>query len=123
MITASALRSFPGKQFDLLNVAFEHKGTQGAPCYDSPDRQTAIDAFEELKLTYPNSQIRLICIDIPYKELEEAREAKHISKLVFPMNTVLDDSIGFAVWFAARGIGYDLETGVPTNTEARVRQD
>lgn len=29
----------------------------------------------------------------------------HIQELVYPLQTVLDDSIGCAVWFAARGIG------------------
>jgi hypothetical protein len=28
-----------------------------------------------------------------------------ISHLLFPLNTVLDDSIGCAIWFAARGQG------------------
>lgn len=31
--------------------------------------------------------------------------SRHVSHLVSPLNTVLDDSIGCALWFAARGIG------------------
>lgn len=36
-----------------------------------------------------------------------------ISNLVYPLTTVLDDSIGCAIWFAARGIGklYKLTEG------------
>ena len=30
---------------------------------------------------------------------------EHIQELVYPLQTVLDDSIGCAVWFAARGKG------------------
>ena len=30
---------------------------------------------------------------------------EHISHLVYPLNTVLDDSLGCAMWFAARGKG------------------
>ena len=50
----------------------------------------------------------------------------HISELVYPLNTVLDDSIGCAVWFAARGQGKILrQTGdyQPYKTTARVRQN
>lgn len=31
--------------------------------------------------------------------------SRHVSHLVSPLNTVLDDSIGCALWFAARGTG------------------
>lgn len=31
--------------------------------------------------------------------------SRHISHLVSPLNTVLDDSIGCALWFAALGVG------------------
>ena len=32
--------------------------------------------------------------------------SRHVSHLVSPLNTVLDDSIGCALWFAARGTGH-----------------
>ena len=38
-------------------------------------------------------------------ELQSARD-RYISDLLYPHNTVLDDSIGCALWFAARGVGY-----------------
>ena len=37
-------------------------------------------------------------------ELQLAR-ARYIRDLLYPHNTVLDDSIGCALWFAARGVG------------------
>ena len=36
--------------------------------------------------------------------------SSHIRHLVYPLETVLDDCIGCAVWFAARGEGV-LENG------------
>ena len=40
--------------------------------------------------------------------------SSRISNLVYPLDTVLDDSVGCAIWFAARGIGskYVLKDGV-----------
>jgi len=38
--------------------------------------------------------------------------------LILPLTTVLDDSIGCALWFAARGEG--LLNGMPYTTTARV---
>jgi len=42
----------------------------------------------------------------------------HIAQLILPLTTVLDDSIGCALWFAARGKG--LLAGTPYTTTARV---
>jgi len=39
-------------------------------------------------------------------------------QLILPLTTVLDDSIGCALWFAARGKG--LLDGIPYTTTARV---
>jgi len=38
------------------------------------------------------------------EELDEMRR-KRISTLIYPLNTVLDDSLGCALWFASRGKG------------------
>ena len=51
--------------------------------------------------------------------------SRHVSHLVSPLNTVLDDSIGCALWFAARGAGRlrpsyvrrDLEDSVAVGNE------
>lgn len=46
-----------------------------------------------------------------------------IGELVYPLNTVLDDSIGCAIWFASRGQGIlQSATGqeIPYETTARV---
>ena len=38
---------------------------------------------------------------------------QHVKHLVYPLDTVLDDSIGCAIWFAARGKGilYQMKNG------------
>ncbi|XP_026687889.1 asparagine synthetase domain-containing protein 1-like, partial [Diaphorina citri] len=43
-------------------------------------------------------------INISRRELEDQRHC-HIKDVIYPLDTVLDDSLGCAVWFAARGVG------------------
>ncbi|KYO33716.1 asparagine synthetase domain-containing protein 1 [Alligator mississippiensis] len=47
---------------------------------------------------------------------------QHISHLVYPLDTVLDDSIGCAVWFASRGEGFITNQGdlKPYKSSAKV---
>ena len=45
------------------------------------------------------------CFDLPQLSLPFTFREKCISRLVYPLCTVLDDSIGCAMWFAARGEG------------------
>ena len=52
-------------------------------------------------------------------ELQSIRSS-HIKHLLHPLHTVLDDSIGCAIWFAARGRGEDFVTGEQVETPARV---
>lgn len=42
-------------------------------------------------------------INVPKEELKELQETT-IADLVFPRQTILDESLGSALWFAARGI-------------------
>ena len=46
---------------------------------------------------------RFVEIDVPLHELQLHRP--RIRSLIAPLDSVLDDSIGAAIWFAARGIG------------------
>ena len=48
----------------------------------------------------------------------------HIQHLLYPLETVLDDSIGCAIWFAARGcgiLGNTEQIGKPYKSTAKVR--
>lgn len=81
---------------DLLNVAFESKEVG----FEVPDRLTAKQALIELQDQSPERQFNLIKIDVTKDELIEARQ-RWIRDLLHPLTTVLDDSIGCALWFAA----------------------
>ncbi|KAL4236959.1 Asparagine synthetase domain-containing protein 1 [Mactra antiquata] len=114
MIAALADKCIPEDEpIDLLNVAFELKPKENnqkkgrkvdVPLikkWDVPDRLTGYTALSELN---PNRKWNFIEVNITATELQEARQ-EHIQDLVYPLQTVLDDSIGCAVWFAARGTG------------------
>ncbi|XP_016375683.1 asparagine synthetase domain-containing protein 1-like [Sinocyclocheilus rhinocerous] len=131
ILAALADRHIPAdKPIDLLNVAFKiqegkvppkslKKGKnkkkdcdadetqsdqQSFNCFDVPDRITGRAGLQELKNLSPKRQWNFIEINITQEELKEMRQ-KRICHLVYPLDTVLDDSLGCAVWFAARGIG------------------
>lgn len=118
----------PDQPIDLFNVAFqlqESKANQGSgkkgrnnkkghtshdvtslqPEFDVPDRITGWDSLRELTALNPSRKWNFVEINISQEELREMR-VKNICHLVHPLDTVLDDSIGCAVWFAARGIGF-----------------
>ncbi|KAG8548182.1 hypothetical protein GDO81_026252 [Engystomops pustulosus] len=128
MLAALADRNLPAEEpIDLLNVAFmmrqnaNVKKLQKKPGpvsqhqddgmahkdfnpFDVPDRITGRLGWKELKSLNPGRIWNFVEIDVTHNELEQMREL-HISQLVQPLNTVLDDSIGCAIWFASRGIG------------------
>ncbi|XP_048050320.1 asparagine synthetase domain-containing protein 1 [Megalobrama amblycephala] len=132
ILAALADRHVPAdKPIDLLNVAFKIQETKVPPkslkkgknkkkdcddadktqpdqqsfnCFDVPDRITGRAGLQELKNLSPNRQWNFIEINITQEELQEMRQ-KRIRHLVHPLDTVLDDSLGCAVWFAARGTG------------------
>ena len=100
---------------DLLNVAFNN---------EAPDRETGLRAWEELLVLCPHRKWNFVSIHISKEELETYR-SKHIRFLVKPSQTVLDDSIGCAVWFATRGKGLLMQepgeiTSFTCQTRARV---
>ncbi|KAF4108817.1 asparagine synthetase domain-containing protein 1 [Onychostoma macrolepis] len=131
ILAALADRHIPAdKPIDLLNVAFKiqegkvppkslKKGKnkkkdcdadkmqpdqQSFNCFDVPDRITGRAGLQELKNLSPKRQWNFIEINVTQEELKEMRQ-KRICHLVHPLDTVLDDSLGCAIWFAARGIG------------------
>ncbi|XP_005097947.1 asparagine synthetase domain-containing protein 1 [Aplysia californica] len=85
--------------------------------FDVPDRQTGRLAFSELN---PRRRWNFIEIDVTQSELLQLRQ-DHIRRLIYPLQTVLDDSIGCAVWFASRGHGrLASDQGQPICSRARV---
>ncbi|XP_045158705.2 asparagine synthetase domain-containing protein 1-like isoform X2 [Mercenaria mercenaria] len=113
VIAALADKCLPiNEPIDLLNVAFElkpkntgRKERQSKPPpekkWDVPDRLTGYTALSELN---PDRLWNFIEVNVTAEQLQEARSF-HIQDLVYPLQTVLDDSIGCAVWFASRGSG------------------
>ncbi|RWS15704.1 asparagine synthetase domain-containing protein 1-like isoform X1 [Dinothrombium tinctorium] len=80
---------------DLINVAFDKRAA---------DRLTAISALNELREMRPNRLWNFVSVDVSLQKLRKHRN-KQIRYLIHPLKTVLDDSIGCSLWFAARGKG------------------
>lgn len=136
ILAVLADRHIPSHQpIDLLNVAFKlqepkkqkesakkprkHKNkatghkTDGADSrtsspFDVPDRITGRAGLKELQALNPERRWNFVEINVTQEELQKMREER-ICHLVHPLDTVLDDSIGCAVWFAARGTGFVTE--------------
>ena len=103
----------PGEELDLINVAFGQESPKEVKCKDVlnqnktfnvPDRQTGIIAFDELRKAFPERQFNFVMVNVEKCELVSKR-TEEIKQLLYPLDTVLDDSIGCAIWFAARGKG------------------
>ncbi|CAF0869194.1 unnamed protein product [Adineta ricciae] len=115
VLTALADRILPSNEpIDLLNVSFFSDVRAPPPA----DRQTGssevlvwkndihvvflgLQALTELN---PARQWNFVQIDVDVNELRHYRE-NVIKTVIYPCSTVLDDSIGSALWFAARGSG------------------
>lgn len=82
---------------DLLNVSFNEVSN-----YDSPDRQTGLETLNELRNICSDRDWNFLKINVSQQELNELRK-NHIADLIYPLQTVLDDSLGCALWFASRG--------------------
>nr|CAD7447264.1 unnamed protein product [Timema bartmani] len=108
-----------GEPIDLLNVAFErprpHRemsrkerkqgNKQRADKFDDvPDRKTGRQTWAELRQLHPERNWNFVEIDVSQEELCLER-SRRISDLIHPLNTILDDSLGCALWFASRGEG------------------
>lgn len=142
ILAALADRHIPAHQpIDLLNVAFKlqepkkpqqpAKKTRTPPnkaadiktssSFDVPDRVTGRAGLKELEDLNRERRWNFVEIDVTREELQRRRRER-VRHLVHPLETVLDDSIGCAVWFAARGAGSLVEHGEkkPFSSSARV---
>ncbi|KAM4561768.1 asparagine synthetase domain-containing protein 1 [Fundulus diaphanus] len=125
----------PQQPIDLLNVAFKLQepknrsrsakkqketadggadpaAAQAFDAFGVPDRLTGRAGLEELRRLSPYRRWNFVEINVSQEELQKMRRER-IRHLVHPLDTVLDDSIGCAVWFAARGAGVVMEDGGP----------
>lgn len=96
---------------DLLNIAFEKQrknptkvetntGSQ-VDDFMVPDRVSGLKSLSELN---PARKWNFVEINVSVDELRRERDGV-IKHLLYPHQTVLDDSIGCALWFASRGKG------------------
>ncbi|NXJ79458.1 ASND1 protein, partial [Trogon melanurus] len=77
---------------------------------DVPDRITGRAGLRELEAINPSRTWNLVEINVTLEELKKMRQ-QCINHLIYPLDTVLDDSIGCAVWFASRGVGFISNQG------------
>ncbi len=100
----------PDESIDLLNIAFEKQKKGDKITVDDdfmvPDRVSGLKSLSEL-----NSERKwnFIEVNITLEELRKERDTC-IRHLLFPHQSVLDDSIGCALWFASRGKGFINKT-------------
>ncbi|XP_076294578.1 asparagine synthetase domain-containing protein 1 [Lasioglossum baleicum] len=101
---------------DLINVAFEKSVKTSTNSsvynekqivhdqYDVPDRKTGKQTFLELLNICPNRKWNFVEVNITQAELQKYRSSR-ICHLLYPLCTILDESLGCAVWFASRATG------------------
>ncbi|NXW28444.1 ASND1 protein, partial [Phaetusa simplex] len=79
-------------------------------CFDVPDRITGRAGLKELEAINPSRTWNFVEINVAPEELKKMRQ-QSIKHLIYPLDTVLDDSIGCAIWFASRGEGFITNQG------------
>uniref|UniRef100_A0A1B6D251 Asparagine synthetase domain-containing protein n=4 Tax=Clastoptera arizonana TaxID=38151 RepID=A0A1B6D251_9HEMI len=104
------------QSIDLYNVAFEPL-TKNNVGFNVPDRITGETSLLELKNLAPHRVWNFVKIDVTREELESCRNHT-IKNLIYPLDSVLDDSLGCALWFAAKGDG--VLNGNPYTSPARI---
>ncbi|XP_026465159.1 asparagine synthetase domain-containing protein CG17486 [Ctenocephalides felis] len=108
---------------DLLNVAFEkvkkNNIVDDKSIWNVPDRVTGLESFEELKRLCPERQWNFVKININRAELKSELQNR-ICHLVYPLQSVLDESLGAALWFASRGRGKLKDTDEIYESPCRV---
>lgn len=93
----------PNETIELLNVAFEKVGeNKDSINYDVPDRISARHSFKELQELFPERQWNLVEINVPRDDLQNSIE-HHVKHLIYPLKTVLDESLGCVFWYASKG--------------------
>jgi hypothetical protein len=94
----------------LLNVAF------GEPPYKVPDRMTGIEGVAELRRLWPQRTWNFIHVNVTKDDFLAHRH--EVLSLARPHISVMDMTIGPALYFAARGCGWLTDT----NTGAEVQR-
>ncbi|XP_073974872.1 asparagine synthetase domain-containing protein 1 isoform X2 [Rhodnius prolixus] len=104
------------ESIDLYNVAFDKFGTKNNG-FLVPDRLNGYESLKELTILFPERKWNFVEINVRQEELQDLRR-QHIADLIYPLKSILDDSLGCALWFAARGKG--VINGQPYTSSARI---
>ena len=90
--------------------------------FDVPDRLTGRAGLLELQALNPERRWNFVEVNVMQEELQRTRRER-VRHLVQPLDTVLDDSIGCALWFAARGEGFVAQDSAwtPFSSPAKVQ--
>ncbi|XP_035742588.1 asparagine synthetase domain-containing protein CG17486-like isoform X1 [Vespa mandarinia] len=117
---------------DLINVAFEkivnttqknkhikNTNLHISKIYDVPDRKTGRQTLSEILQICPNRKWNLVEVDVTQPELQKYRSSR-INDLLYPLCTILDESLGCAMWFASRAQGIITKTNIEYESPCRV---
>ncbi|KAH8241919.1 hypothetical protein KR032_008551 [Drosophila birchii] len=87
---------------ELINVAFESLVGQNVSekLWEVPDRRTSLMSVNELKRICPNRLWNLMEVNVTRDELK-IQLSTRIKNLIYPLQTILDESLGCAYWFAS----------------------
>ena len=122
VLAALADRALPvGEEIDLINVSFVNSSDLVSTSSSlSHDRLNGLACLAQLN---PSRQWNFVEIDTSLEELSQVREDRTV-QLIYPLTTVMDDSIGTPVWLAARGMGnllqHEATVSVPYQSNARI---
>lgn len=106
-ISPTSFTQKKSKQKNYCEIPSEEfsKNVANSPDDNIPDRVTGRAGLKELQAVNPSRIWNFVEINVSLEELQKLRRTQ-ICHLIQPLDTVLDDSIGCAVWFASRGIGW-----------------
>lgn len=99
----------PDETIELLNVAFEKVGNKSEVNWDVPDRVSARDSYKELQLLFSQRKWSLVEINVSREDLQNSLE-NHLKHLIYPLKTVLDESLGSVFWYASKGESSDYKS-------------
>ncbi|KAH8276620.1 hypothetical protein KR026_006249 [Drosophila bipectinata] len=87
---------------ELINVAFEYnlKTSNLEQAWNVPDRKTCLKSVDELKRICPGRCWTLLEVNVTRLELARILSS-HIKNLIYPLQKILDESLGCAFWFAS----------------------
>ncbi|QID87059.1 hypothetical protein GRS66_009715 [Saccharomyces pastorianus] len=88
---------------ELLNVSFENPRTGLSPS-DTADRKLSTNSTKVLRSLYPEIDIKLVEVDVPYEEYLKWRP--FVIDLMYSKQTEMDLSIAIAFFFASKGKGF-----------------